>query len=81
MISVIIPAFNEEKLITQTAGTVARILRDENIPYELLFVDDGSADGTWDAILSASRADPKLRQRIRHVCRTGKSPWRLLRGD
>ena len=61
MVSVIIPAFREEKMVERAADTIADILRKENIPYELIFVDDGSSDSTWEKILSASEKDPCVR--------------------
>lgn len=54
MLSVIIPAFNEEKMIPITAETLSSILKENSIEYELLFVDDGSSDGTWAAINTAA---------------------------
>lgn len=50
LLSVIIPAFNEEKMIENTASTLAGILKSENINYELIFINDGSKDGTWAKI-------------------------------
>lgn len=61
MLSVIIPAFNEEKMISLTAETVSGILRKEKIPFELLFIDDGSIDQTWDQIQKAAAADSSVR--------------------
>jgi len=61
MLSVIIPAFNEEKMISLTADTISGILRKEQIPFELLFVDDGSVDGTWDAIQNAASSNSSVR--------------------
>ena len=61
MISVIIPAFREEKMIRQTAETIAGILQREAIPYELLFIDDGSTDATWQEIQEASARDNNVR--------------------
>ncbi len=55
MLSVIIPAYQEEEMIPITAKTVSEILRDAQIPYELIFVNDGSKDGTWDNIVTASK--------------------------
>ncbi len=46
MLSVIIPAYNEEKMIQTTADTVDRILSEASVPYEIVFVNDGSKDGT-----------------------------------
>lgn len=54
MLSVVIPAFNEEAMIEKTAAVINEILADESIPYEMIFVDDGSKDKTWDRIVSTS---------------------------
>ena len=57
-LSVVIPAFNEELMVMRTAKTIKEILEEEKIPYELLFVDDGSKDGTWSEIERAAKKDP-----------------------
>ena len=46
MLSVIMPAYNEEAMIPVAAETLARILDEAGIAFELLFVNDGSRDGT-----------------------------------
>lgn len=51
MLSVIIPAFNEEKMIHAASETISGILTGAGIPFELLFIDDGSRDSTWKEIL------------------------------
>lgn len=51
-LSVIIPAYNEEKMIPETARVLSSILENEKIDYELLFVNDGSKDMTWPAIVN-----------------------------
>lgn len=61
MLSVIIPSYNEEKMIPVTAETISSILKAASIEYELLFVDDGSADGTWMQIQAASERDACVR--------------------
>ena len=61
MLSVIIPSYNEEKMIPVTAETISSILKAASIEYELLFVDDGSADGTWMQIQAASEKDACVR--------------------
>ena len=61
MLSVIIPSFNENENIRRTAGTIAAVLRDAGIEYELLFVDDGSRDSTWAEICAAHEFDPCVR--------------------
>ncbi len=54
MLSVIIPAYNEEAMLEKSADVISAILADANIPCELIFVDDGSRDQTWNKIKSAS---------------------------
>ncbi len=50
MLSVILPSYNEEKMIPVAADTISGILERENIDFELLFIDDGSKDTTWENI-------------------------------
>ncbi|MCL2696910.1 MAG: glycosyltransferase family 2 protein [Oscillospiraceae bacterium] len=57
MLSVIIPAYNEEENIRKAAGVLSSILTAEKLDYELIFVDDGSGDGTWREISVLSAED------------------------
>ena len=61
MLSVVIPAYNEEGAVAEAARRTASVMRLARIPYELIFVDDGSSDGTWDAVQAAAREDPRVR--------------------
>ena len=61
MLSVILPAYNEEKMIDTAAKTLSSILDEAGIPFELLFVNDGSRDGTWDEICKARDRDGRVR--------------------
>ncbi len=61
MLSVIIPAYNEEKMIQKTAVTVSGILKRASIPYEILFINDGSRDGTWKQIEAAAERNPQVK--------------------
>ena len=57
MLSVVLPSYNEEKMIPIAAERLGKILGDAKIDYELLFVDDGSRDRTWDEIRRCSKTD------------------------
>ena len=57
MLSVVLPAYNEEKMIAKATARMAEILQPEKIDYELLFIDDGSRDGTWAQINEAAEKD------------------------
>lgn len=54
MLSVILPSYNEEKMIPVAADTISGILEREGIDFELLFIDDGSKDATWENITKAA---------------------------
>ncbi len=61
LLSVILPAFNEEASVPRAAETVAGILTGAGIPHEIVFVDDGSRDGTWAAVQAALEKLPQVR--------------------
>lgn len=61
MISVIIPAYNEEAMIERTANVISSLLQNAEIQYELLFVDDGSKDTTWENIKTISAQHKEVR--------------------
>lgn len=64
MLSVVLPAYNEEQMIKKTAQVVGDLLEKEQIPYELVFVNDGSKDHTWEKILELKEE----RAHIKGVC-------------
>ena len=60
MLSVILPSYNEELMIATAAGTISGILDEAGIEHELLFVDDGSRDKTWEKIQEARAVNPRV---------------------
>lgn len=63
MLSVVIPAFNEQEMVPAAAGQIDGILSRAGIPHELIFIDDGSRDATWVEI----RAESEHRDTVRGV--------------
>ena len=61
MLSVVIPAYCEEEMVPVAAREIGRILGDAHIEYELIFVDDGSKDATWEKITEAAHEDSHVR--------------------
>lgn len=55
MLSVIIPSYNEEGNVEHTADVVSKLLENNKIEYELIFVNDGSKDKTWEIISNLGR--------------------------
>lgn len=49
-VSLIIPAYNEEQQIPITYETIRSVMNEAGIDFEIIFVNDGSADGTYEAI-------------------------------
>lgn len=60
LLSVVIPAFNEELMIEKTTAVINGLLTSENIPHKLVFVDDGSKDSTWEKIKSCAASNENV---------------------
>ena len=57
-ISVIIPAFNERESLPELSSWIARVMQEHGFTYEIIFVDDGSIDGTWQTVQELATANP-----------------------
>jgi len=60
-LSVIIPVFNEKDNIEPLYSRLRPVLEELGRPYEIIFVDDGSGDGGFDAIKALSKRDAAVR--------------------
>lgn len=61
VLSIVLPSYNEEQNIANTAKVLAELLEKEQIDYELVFVSDGSKDRTYEEILKAAEKNPKVK--------------------
>src|SRR5580704_7257525 len=61
LLSVIIPACNEEGCLASTVEHLHLELRLENVPHEIVVVDDGSTDSTWAILTGLQGRIPELR--------------------
>ena len=61
ILSIVLPAYNEEQNIANTARVLSEVLEENHIEYELVFVSDGSRDGTFSEIGKAARENPRIR--------------------
>ena len=61
VLSIVLPSYNEEQNIANTAKVLADLLEKENIDYELVFVSDGSKDRTYEEILKAAEANTRVK--------------------
>lgn len=60
-ISVVVPVYNEEDNIRLLHEGLAPVLSGMNVPYEILFVDDGSSDGTRDELRHVAKQDAHVK--------------------
>lgn len=59
-LSVVLPAYNEELMVGKTCRVLAEVLTEAKIPYELVVVNDGSGDRTWEEIQKAGERDANV---------------------
>jgi glycosyltransferase involved in cell wall biosynthesis len=71
-VSVVIPAKDEEESVPELCQWIARVMQTHGISYEIIFVDDGSTDGTWGKIAGINEDNPRIKG-IRFNRNFGKS--------
>lgn len=72
-ISVVVPSFNEAESIPELYGWIVRVMKAHTFTYEIIFVDDGSTDSSWNIIEGLNKKDPCVRG-IKFRRNYGKSP-------
>jgi len=60
-LSVVVPAFNEAESLPELAEWVDRVCVSSSIDYELIIIDDGSSDNTWDVLRRLSEGNRKIK--------------------
>jgi phenylacetate-CoA ligase len=75
-LTVIAPCYNEEGNVAELARRTREALDAAGISFELVLVDDGSTDDTWDAIAAAEKAHPGLVRGIRQANQGMFAAWR-----
>jgi len=71
-ISIVIPAKNEEESLPELSQWISRVLQAHDLSFEVIFIDDGSEDNTWDQIVKINEADSRFKG-IRFNRNFGKS--------
>ena len=61
-ISLVIPLLNEEESLTELYDWIVRVVQSNSYSYEVIFVDDGSTDKSWQVIESLSAKDKKCQR-------------------
>lgn len=71
-ISVVIPLLNEDESLNELYDWIAKVMQSNRYSYEILFIDDGSTDNSWDVINKLSEKDENVKG-IRFLQNYGKS--------
>ena len=72
-ISVVVPLFNEEESIAELHAWIKRVMDENGFSYEVIFVNDGSTDHSWDVIANLSKQYSEVHG-IKFRRNYGKSP-------
>lgn len=60
-ISLVIPLFNEEESLPELAAWIERVTAEHKLSYEIIFVDDGSTDESWQVIMRLRAGNPNIK--------------------
>ena len=85
-ISVIVPLYNEEESLPELYASIQRVMKANGFTYEVIFVNDGSKDKSWDVIEDLHRKDAEHVHAIKFRRNYGKSPalycgFKAAKGD
>ena len=72
-ISVIVPLYNEEESLPELHAWIKRVMDANHFSYEIIFVNDGSTDGSWKVIESLSKENKEVKG-VKFRRNYGKSP-------
>ncbi len=73
-ISVVVPLYNEEESLPELYAWIQRVMEENKFSYEVIFVNDGSTDGSWKVIQDLAAKDPAHVRGASFRRNYGKSP-------
>ena len=73
-ISVVVPLYNEDESLPELYAWITRVMNENKFSYEVIFVNDGSTDKSWEVIEGLSATDPEHVRGIKFRRNYGKSP-------
>ena len=72
-ISVVIPLYNEDESIPELYAWIERVMKANHFSYEVIFINDGSTDRSWDIITDLHQKQPDIVKGIKFRRNYGKS--------
>ena len=71
-LSIVIPLLNEQESLPELHSWIVKVMKENNYSYEILFIDDGSTDDSWQTIENLSKENPCVKG-IKFLRNFGKS--------
>lgn len=71
-LSIVVPLLNEAESLPELCAWIERVVKEHNLSYEIILIDDGSTDESWDVIESLRAGNPNIKG-IRFQRNHGKS--------
>ncbi|MFQ8806029.1 MAG: glycosyltransferase family 2 protein [Alistipes indistinctus] len=63
-ISVVVPLYNEQESLPELLAWIRRVMEANSYSFEVIFIDDGSSDNSWNIVRSLRRNDPNVRESV-----------------
>jgi glycosyltransferase involved in cell wall biosynthesis len=60
-VSIVIPVYNEDESLPELCSWIERVMREHSLSYEMILVDDGSTDRSWEVITDLRRNNPHIK--------------------
>lgn len=84
-ISLVIPLLNEVESLDELNAWIHQVMTEHNYSYELIMIDDGSSDGSWEKIVELKKKNPAIKG-VKFRRNYGKSPalqvgFQMAKGD
>ena len=73
-ISVDIPLYNEAESLPELFAWIERVMKEHNFSYEVIFINDGSTDNSWEVIEALKSKNPEVVHAVKFRRNYGKSP-------
>lgn len=60
-VSIVIPLFNEDESLTELSAWIERVVNAHQLSYEIIMIDDGSTDNSWEVIEKLRANNPNIK--------------------
>ena len=80
-ISVVIPLYNEAESLPELFEWIERVMREHHFSHEVIFINDGSTDNSWEVIEQLKQQAPEVVRAVKFRRRSGRSSSGVITGN